>query len=243
MIAYIPARGGSRRIPGKNVRLLGGKPALAHVVSTLREVEFLDAIFVSTDDEAVAGVAREAGATVLELRDAALADDFTPFNTLLRHDLPRHLDATGMGSDEAEVLVVLPTACLVPKETYSEASEVFRGGGHSVLFASVGYRASPFRALVQDGDGGWRPLFPDRLNHRSQDLPPAQVDAGLFYMLRWREVRSHEGHWFTVPGGVHCFAVPDAIAVDVDEPGDWLELERRFAAMAKGHDEGLEERA
>ncbi len=257
MIAYIPARGGSRRIPRKNVRLLGGKPALAHVVSTLEALTFLDATFVSTDDEGIASVAREAGARVLELRDPALADDHTPFNTLLRHDLPRHLEAAGARPEEAEILVVLPTACLVQEATYRSAREAFHGSASPVLFASVGYPASPFRALVREdparvGGGdppvhrqgeAWRPLFPDMLNRRSQDLPPAQVDAGLFYMLRWKEVRAHEGHWFTVPGGVDCFPVPASIAVDVDEPEDWLALERRFALRAAGQaldEEGVE---
>src|SRR6188768_2007494 len=96
MLAYIPARGGSKRLPGKNIRPLDGIPVIARVIAALKGCSFISAVCVSTDEPRVANVAHDAGAEVLEPRAAKLADDHASFMDLLRDDLPRFFKHFGV---------------------------------------------------------------------------------------------------------------------------------------------------
>src|SRR4051812_1600267 len=122
MFAYIPARGGSKRIPRKNVRPLHGKPVLARVIENLKPLEFLSAIYVSTDDPEIAELAQKIGAKYLKARAPELSNDKAGFMDLIRDDLPNFMTAEG-GDDE--VLFVLPTAALVPTDIFRNAHVVW----------------------------------------------------------------------------------------------------------------------
>ena len=93
MFAYIPARGGSKRIPRKNIRPLNGKPVIARVIESLRPLEFLSAIYVSTDDPEIAEVAQASGAKYLKARAPELSNDKAGFMDLIRDDLPHFMKA------------------------------------------------------------------------------------------------------------------------------------------------------
>ncbi len=230
IIAYIPARGGSKRVPGKNIRPLGGKPVLAHVIDALRSLPFLEAICVSSDDEQVRNIAEANGAVTLEPRSPELADDFTTFMTLLQKDVPRFIEHCGLDRKTANVLWVLPTAALVTPDIYRAAYDEFLATGAEILTATTVFDNSPFRALVPGEGGRWKPLFPDKLLTRSQDLPETRVDCGLFYFLRYGPMAAATGHWFNVGDGPAAFSVPASLAIDVDTPEDWHRLEQAFAA-------------
>lgn len=231
LIAYIPARGGSKRVPRKNVRLLGGKPALCHVIEGVRASGLTKAIVVSTDDPEIKAAAETCGATVLGLREPRLAGDDTTFMSLLKEDVPRHLRAFDLEPAGTTVLFALATAALVDAATYRAAYEAFSARGASVLVATTALSHSPYRALAETAEGGWRPLFPERLLTRSQDLPRTQVDAGLFYFLDFAAMSREPGHWFNVGRGLVCHPVARSLAVDVDTPEDWAELERKYRAL------------
>jgi CMP-N-acetylneuraminic acid synthetase len=230
MIAYVPARAGSKRIPGKNIRPLGGVPVLARVIRTLRALSFVEHIFVSTDDAEIAALSEAEQAKTLGLRDARLADDHTTLVELLKEDFPR-FEKT-LREPVQELLIMLPTAALVEAAVLENAYAAFRKGSTPLLLSSVPYNTSPFRALVREGDR-WRPLFPERLSVRTQDQPHTCADSGLFYFMNPQVLRRHEGHWFSVPGGVQCFEVSPDIAFDVDTEKDWEALERSFKAEGR----------
>jgi CMP-N-acetylneuraminic acid synthetase len=224
MFAYIPARGGSKRVPGKNVKLLGGKPVLARVIGNLRALDFLSAIYVSTDDRETAKVAEEAGAQCLGFREPALANDISGFMDLIRDDIPRYMAARG----DDEVLFALSTAALVPPSVFREAWQVWRRKSPDILMSCE--RAFPWWDMVEKPDGFWAPLYPDKVTVNSQDLPRALVDAGLFYFFRQPRIAEFE----TVKSAdrVLPFVVSDRYLGDIDTPEDWDLLEYRFAKLA-----------
>lgn len=213
--ALIPARGGSRRVPGKNVRPFLGVPAIARVVGILQESEVIERIVISTDDPAIAKIAREAGAEVPGLRPSELADDRTPTIDVVRHALRTWL--AGMQPD-APLWVVYPTALLVTPDEVRAAGERFTVSGADFLASVLRYRHPVERRLRTDDDGLLVPEVPAALHSRTQDLQPAFHDAGQFYIGRpgsWHsgsplESRSLVGHELS----------PSSV-VDIDEPSDW----------------------
>ena len=224
MFAYIPARGGSRRIPQKNIRLLAGRPVIAHVIAALRSLEFIRAVHVSTDDPAIAAVAEAAGAVCLEPRARELSDDKAGFADLIHRDIARF--AAHNGGDR-DVLFALATAALVPASVYRSAHERFSADRPDILMSAE--PAHPFWSMVQKPDGYWQPLFPDKVLTNSQDLPAAQIDAGLFYMfdldvmMRFPSVK--------LVDRLQTFVVPSAYTIDVDSPDDWEELENKYRRL------------
>jgi len=224
VFAYIPARGGSKRVPGKNIRLLDGKPVIAHVIQCLRSLEFLSAVYVSTDDVEIAAVAESVGARTLALRTPALSNDTAGFMDLIRCDLPRYISAE---NGDVEVLFALATAALVPAAIYRDAYAIWQRASPDILMSCE--TAFPWWAMTQKADGYWVPIFPEKTRINSQDLPPSLIDAGLFYFFRQPVIASFE----TVKEADRLlpFIVPDRYLGDIDTPEDWLLLEYRHAKL------------
>lgn len=226
MFAYVPARGGSKRVPGKNVRELGGKPVVGHVIETLKALPFITEVFISTDDAAIAEVATGYGAAWLGPRSAELSNDKAGFVDLIHHDIPRHAEKAG---GDTEVLFVLALAALVPPTVYRAAHDVWLQDRPNLLMSVVPCYKSPYWALVP-GEGGFlTPLFREWVYVNSQDLPPAYDDAGLFYMLDWQKMRAYDSH--KVMDRLQAFVVDRSYAVDVDTEADWQQLEERYKQM------------
>ena len=191
LIAYIPARGGSKRLPRKNVRKLGQKPVLVHVIEAIHASGLTDKICVSTDDPKTARVANRAGAVVLGLRADRLSDDKTTFLDLFKKDVPRYLEHFHMQKGETSVLFALATAALVQAKVYRLAFKEFKKRNASVLVATDCLSPS---------------LFPDQMS-AARRLPDLQVDAGLFYFLDYTKMSRQKVHWFCVRKGLICFPV------------------------------------
>ncbi len=219
MIAYIPARGGSKRVPRKNIKKLGGKPIVAHVIETAKSLDFIRKVCVSTDDTEIQDIVIKYGAETGALRASKLADDYVDCVTLIKEDVPRFVN------DSEDFLMILPTAALVQVNHYYSAYALFKERTPHVLMSTVEYPISPFWAMVLDENGFCKPVHPESLKIRSQDLPRTCVDAGLFYMMSKNRIHNKEG-----PGheNVLAYNIPSDIAVDVDNPVDWEELEILF---------------
>ena len=160
MIAYIPARGGSKRISRKNIKLLDGKPVIAHVVETVRSLAFVDNIYVSTEDPEIQSIAEALGIETRELRKASLANDNASFMDLIRKDVPRFAE------NSKDLLFVLPTAALAKKKHYDEAYAMYKKQSPQVLMTSMEYSISPLWAIMQQPNGYWRPLYPDAIKKK-----------------------------------------------------------------------------
>lgn len=237
LLCYIPARGGSKRVPRKNIRLLGEKPVLVHVIEALKKLDFVPAICVSTDDAEIAEISKRAGATVLGPRPPELSNNQASFQDLLQQDVPRFLAHFGVEPSHATILFVVATACLVTPGVYRQAYEAFLRDRPPILMAATRYSISPFWAMTKIGQGRWAPMFPDKIGMCTQDFPDTCSDAGLFYYLDFSVMIQSPKHWFLCPGGVARFLVPESMAVDLDTPEDWKRLEQNYRSLQEGRRE------
>jgi len=208
LLAYIPARAGSKRLPGKNIKVLGDRPVIAHVIGAIKESGLTNSIYVSTDSPEVAKIAEAYGAQCGAMRAAELADDHTNFPELLSMDVPRFIEVSGVPAARCEILFVLPTAGLLSAETLRQAHSEFRSSQSKILFSTVVPPKSPYRMFSQHSNGEWTALFPEFMPKRSQDLPQARADAGQFYFLQFTAMANLPTHWFCLESGLHCFDLP-----------------------------------
>ena len=212
VVAIIPARGGSTRIPRKNAKVFNGKPIIAWPLEACIALDAISRSVVSTDDEELARIARESGATTVIDRPAELATDMAGTAPVIKHAI----DELGL-DDDTLVICLYPTATLTP-HLISEALELARE--HPDKFVvSVGRHRSPHERSLQRLEGDLMSLAsPHHLLTRTQDLPQRYFDAGKLYVARasvWKARETMMQKPF-VP-----FHLPDWAAVDIDEPDDW----------------------
>lgn len=178
-VCIVPARGGSKRVPRKNVRSLAGVPVIARTLATIIGSEVSDRVVVSTDDDEIAEIAVAAGADVPFRRPAQLADDHTPTAPVIVHALATLTQLGDRAYDHA--LVVYPTAVLLSSADLRTARDAVVGTGCSLAFSVCRFSAPIERAwrLAPDGTGEMRQ--PEFALTRTQDLEPSYFDAGQYY--------------------------------------------------------------
>ena len=178
IVAVIPARGGSKRIPRKNIRLFAGKPIIAYPITAARDCGLFTRIIVTTDDEEIASVARAFGAETPFRRPAELADDHTGTNEVTAHTLEW---IAGRGMQATVACCIYPTAPLITRCDLRRGYELLISSGKSFAFSAARFSFPIQRAIRIAGDGGVAPFFPQWIERRSQDLEEAYHDAGAFY--------------------------------------------------------------
>lgn len=206
----IPARGGSKRFPRKNVALLKGKPVLAYVVQAALGSGVFTDVWVSTDDAEIAAVATCYGAKVHE-RPAALAGDQATL-VQVALDFADWLD--GQGRLPERLCIVLPTAALLQADDLRHAFALFTERKADFTMAVTTYLESPFHAL-EEVDGHLRLFFGAEYARQSQKLPRVVVDSGYFYFVRvgaLREERTLYGERLV------GYPIPRERSIDIDEP-------------------------
>lgn len=216
-IAVIPARGGSKRIPRKNIRDFSGRPIISWTISAIQASGLFDEIVVSTDDNEIASVAEACGACVPFIRPAALSDDFSSARLAINHAIKdaeiRH------GQELQDVCCVYPTSALMVPTDLVAAREVLRADEAArFVFAAAHYTHPIQRAMRLTDSGGVEPVDTAHLRSRSQDLIEAFHDVGQFYWGR-RDAFVAEEPMFG-PGSRPYF-LPRERAVDIDTPEDW----------------------
>ena len=229
-LAVIPARGGSQRIPRKNILPFCGQPMIAWSIAAARASGLFDAIVVSTDDAEIAEVARAHGATVPFLRPAALADDHTGTAPVIAQAIQWHRDQ-GLDPD--------PVCCLYATAPFVQAADLQHGlrllddptVDYAIAITSYGFPIQ--RALRRLDDGGIGLFQPAHALTRSQDLEQAFHDAGQFYWGRavaWLEDRPDYSP------ATRPVLLPRHRVQDIDTPEDWLRAEWLFRAMRDSAD-------
>jgi pseudaminic acid cytidylyltransferase len=218
-VAVIPARGGSKRIPRKNIRLFAGKPMIAYSIECAIRTQLFDRIVVSTDDAEISDIARRYGAEVPFVRPAELSDDLTFPAPVIAHAV-RWLQNDGNAL--AAVCTIYPTAPFIREEDVNRAFEVLESGDWQYVFPATTFAYPVFRSFHQDEAGGLQMFFPEKFNVRSQDLLEALHDAGQFYWGRPRawldQLRVFDKHSTIV-------AIPRWRVQDIDNEEDWLRAE------------------
>jgi CMP-N-acetylneuraminic acid synthetase len=226
-LALVPARGGSRAIPRKNVRLFAGRPLIEHVLSAIHESAAVDRLIVSTDDEEIAEIARASGAETPFLRPAELAEDETPGNAVVDHAL-RWL-ATEEGYEPEFVLYVQPTEPLVTPGQIRDAFELMldRGADSAITTIEVPRKFHPFHVRVADGDGFLLFERPDEhAAHPTRQSDPRRYAFGNLYWFRGSAFLAERN----VEAG-RCIGLPidPRTAIDLNTEEDW-ELAELVAA-------------
>ena len=224
-VAIIPARGGSKRIPRKNLKPFDGIPMIVRSIRTALDCGLFDQVVVSTDDEEIADVARAHGAQVPFVRPVELADDFTGTAAVIVHALSQ-LPIFDY------VCCIYATAPLLQARYLRQGHELLvQHPDKSFAFSVAGFGFPVQRALTLDEQGALTSLYPEFRNTRSQDLPEAYQDAGQFYWGR-REAWLRGDVLFS-PASLPVI-LPRHLVQDIDTLEDWKRAEYLYAALKAG---------
>lgn len=229
-VAVIPARGGSKRIPGKNIREFAGKPIIAHSIECALRSGLFGQVIVSTDDVGIAQIARRFGAEVPFIRPAELSDDHATTTDVVVHAI-EFLQRGG--ADLSSVCCIYATAPFVRHEDLQQGLNALEAGDWQFVFSATTFDSSIFRGFREKADGGLEMLFPEHRDTRSQDLSEALHDAGQFYWGRPRAWLDRVQIFGSVSTVVR---IPRWRALDIDTEEDWL-LASAMAAHVFGGDE------
>jgi pseudaminic acid cytidylyltransferase len=225
-VAILPARGGSKRIPRKNVRPFHGLPAIAWPIRAALASGCFDRVLVSTDDDEVAAVARAHGAEVPFRRPPELSGDHVGTTPVVSHAVG-WLEASGTPLDA--VCCVYATALFLRPSDLQQGLAVLMSGDADYAFSVTRYAFPIQRSLRVNAAGRVEMFQPEHRETRSQDLPEAWHDAGQFYWGKaeaWREGRPVLG-----PGSAPV-PLPRYRVQDIDTPEDWRQAELMFAALS-----------
>jgi pseudaminic acid cytidylyltransferase len=231
-LAVIPARGGSKRIPRKNIREFCGRPIIAWSIEAARLSGCFDRVIVSTDDDEIAEVARAAGAEVPFRRPAELSDDYTATVPVINHAIQWCRQA---GFAVEQVCCIYATAPFLTPEILQRGLEQLEVTGSDYAFAVTSYPFPIQRALKITAQGRIDMFQPEHAATRSQDLEEAFHDAGQFY---WGRAEAFLAQRPIFSDAAVPVMLPRHRVQDIDTPEDWVRAEAMFQVLA-----GLERQA
>lgn len=225
--AVIPARGGSKRIPRKNIRPFCGKPMIAHSIAAAQESGLFASVIVSTDDDEIAEVARQAGAEVPFRRPAELSDDHATSVAVIAH-AAGWLRAAGRAPEA--ICCLYATAPFVRAQDLQTGYRALLAPDVRFCFPVSSFDFPIQRALLREPDGGVRMREPEHALTRSQDLAECVHDAGQFY---WGRAEAWEAQEPIFAPQSRTIVLPRYRVQDIDTPEDWLRAEAMFEALAR----------
>ena len=218
-VCIIPARGGSKRIPHKNIKDFCGKPMLARAIETAKNSQLFEQIIVSTDDSAIADIAQHHGATVSQ-RPTELADDYATTAAVIRHTL-QHVPKA------SHICCLYPCTPLLKPQYLTDSFERWQSSNSLYCFPVLEFESNVLRSLKLTETGEVSSMFSQHELTRTQDLPQAYFDAGQFY---WgsREAWLSEDKIHNHALG---YVLPKYSVVDIDDENDWRFAERLYQAQ------------
>lgn len=226
-LAVIPARGGSKRIPGKNSRTFCGKPLIAYSIEAARRSGLFDKIIVSTDSEHIARVANEYGADTPFLRPDNLADDFTGTVPVVQHAI-KYLHQCGW--EPNYTCCIYATAPFIQASALKDGFEKLRADDAKHYAFSVTSFPFPIQRALKMQNGGVFPFSPQDISKRSQDLEDAFHDAGQFY---WGTSNAFLKGIPTFSETSIPIVLPRHLVQDIDTLEDWARAELMYDAYVK----------
>lgn len=226
-IAIITARGGSKRIPRKNIKEFCGKPILAYSIEAALDSGMFDEVMVSTDDEEIAEVAKKYGAKVPFYRSEETSGDFATTNDVLLEVLAEY---EKMGEHFELGCCIYPTAPFVTAEKLKNAVEQLVNSDADTLIPVVSFSYPPQRAMIVKDD---RLVFeyPQYLDSRSQDLEPHYHDVGQFYVFKTDAYKQNRK---LMVGNILPMVVSELEVQDIDNQTDWEIAEIKYRLMKEG---------
>jgi len=224
-VAIIPARGGSKRIPRKNIRPFMGRPMIGYSIQAALDCGLFDRVIVSTDDEEIAGVSRSLGAETPFMRPADLSNDHAGTGAVIVHAL-QWLKDRGTPADAC--CCIYATAPLIDPNRLVEGWAKLQTPGRRFAFSVTSYAFPIQRALKQTADGSVEMFWPENLMKRSQDLEPAYHDAAQFYWGWADAFLNGEVTFSPISAPV---ILPRTEVVDIDTPEDWEVAELTYKIL------------
>jgi pseudaminic acid cytidylyltransferase len=224
-LAVIPARGGSKRIPRKNIKLFGGKPMIAWSIEAAHRTRLFDRIVVSTDDKEIASIARKYSAEVPFVRPAELSDDYTGTSPVIAHAIEWHL---ANDFEPTEICCIYATAPFIQEEDIQLGFQVLTNSKADFAFSVTSFAFPIQRAIKLRTDGRIDMFDQSQFQIRSQDLAEAYHDAGQFYWGIKDAWLSNKPLFGPHSAPVH---VPRYRVQDIDTIEDWKQAELIMQAM------------
>lgn len=225
-IAIITARGGSKRIPRKNIKEFCGKPMLAYSIEAAVSSGIFDTVMVSTDDEEIAEIARRYGAEVPFMRSEATSGDFATTNDVL-HEVLEEYEKRGQQFDLG--CCIYPTAPFVTAKKLKEAVRLLTESDADTLFPVVQFSYPPQRALIVK-EGRLVFEYPEYLDARSQDLEPHYHDVGQFVVFKTEPYKVNQR---LMVGNIIPMEVSELEVQDIDNETDWKIAEIKYKLMVE----------
>lgn len=210
ILAVIPARGGSKGIPRKNIRLMNGRPLISYAIATALASRFITDVFVSTDNTEIADVARSGGAQVIK-RGAKLSSDLVTLDPVVYHAKCEAERRLGCVFDD--VVTMQPTSPLLRVSTLDRAIEMFLHENVDTLISVVN---RPHLVWEREKDGHIVPLYAERKNR--QELPPQYWETGAFVIAKAASVKKNT----RIGEKVSVFEVDEKESIDIDDANDWV---------------------
>lgn len=209
-IALIPARGGSKRLPRKNIMPFGGRPMLKWTVEAAFSANIFDDVILSTEDEEIASVGDACGASIIH-RPPEIADDASTLMDVLRHTIEYKPSITG-------VCLLLPNCPLRPASEIYRSHEIWKSISAPFLISVVDYGwTPPFRAHTMDDEGRLTALMPEYANKKSQLYPAAVCLSGA---IKWCNADYLRDHPDSTSQNLYGFRMPWHLAIDIDTVED-----------------------
>lgn len=228
MVAIIPARGGSKRIPGKNIQSFLGKPIIQYSIESARESCLFDDIIVSTDDSEIAKIAVACGASVPFMRSKENSDDFATTSSVLSEVL---LELGKNGRYFGHACCIYPCAPFVTSDLLQKACSRLLEGGYHMVLPVIRFGYPIWRALQFEDSSGISMIWPENAAKRSQDLKSAFHDSGQFYFFDTATFLQSNDLWNGNIGGIE---VDELHAQDIDTISDWKIAELKYKMLKDG---------
>ena len=215
-VAIITARGGSKRIPRKNIKEFMGKPMLAYAIESALNSNIFDEVMVSTDDNEIAEIAKKYGATVPFMRSEKTANDFATTADVLNEVIEEYKK---QGKTFDEFCCIYPCVPFLTGEILKNAYEKFKTSGADRLTPVVKYSFPIQRAFKLNEQGLLEYREPENAPKRSQDLEPMYHDVGMFYFYKTEKMNSDK---------IAMLEMDEAMVQDIDNDSDWQMAEMKY---------------
>ena len=232
-LAVIPARGGSKRIPNKNIRDFCGRPMISHIIEAARTSDLFDEIHVSTDSKEIVELVEGLGLGVDFMRPLQLADDYSPIMPVLKFVLEEYL-LRGQSFDS--VVLLMACAPMITAIDLCGAASLF--DSHNAKYSVLGVAEYPCPvewAFRRESNGVLVPVQPGMFSVRSQDLAPAYFDAGQFCFMSSERVLAAVGAGSDE--GFLGYPIQRHQAIDIDSMDDWRFAELVFKSICQTQDQ------
>ena len=226
-LCVIPARGGSKRIPRKNIKNFFGQPMIAYSIKAALKSECFDHVIVSTDDAEIAEVAQSFGAEVPFMRPDELANDYAGTVPVVKHAIEWFDD---QGQSPSEVCCLYATAPFVRAGTIKRAYEQMQSTQADYCFTVTSFAFPIQRALKVTAKNRIEMFYPEHLETRSQDLEESYHDAGQFY---WGKAEAFKQQKSLFSKSATPYILPRHLVQDIDTPEDWKRAELMYQALKK----------